>query len=549
MDTLENGTGLFSDTKGVEEFSFSLPSLANGSNMFANCNLSEKAVESILRTIPEYSEGSHPLTIKMSGEAFKKFNEITGNYLMAPGTISYKGWDIASNSIITIPVAKLTTAIEEIVGEGKVIIETVPTENKVVVHTDRVDDTQLEAVTALLERELPMNIEVNHENYMPMPYVLNKLKPMLDEVHGGEDKYILEYDEAVASLKLSTAYPNLDVSYKDATEAVFLQEVPPSVQTEYGYGVTPYVVDYLLYDYEWEPYQFYNIFPHTLYTEPFALPDDMPFPEKLAAKTNVKNAVSTSMNGPMMMLRRYPRAWLFDNATSFYQTFSGMDLRDGLPENMTLSKMTYQRGMFARCKFSSLPDGITFSELTNLTQVCQDCVNLTHLSPNVDFSKADGETSWSAYTFTGCKLDKPSAIAVLRTLKQATDKWKLGIGIHVDHKYDVDVNLALKKVDINYEPTVELPEEVTEGKGWTLTVQWNGTPTKQASATYGLRKAPIYAKVSEMELPDGTTEQFLDWGHYVTDPTGYEEFASVEEAREYYGLPGENIEEEELTNV
>ena len=52
-----------------------------------------------------------------------------------------------------------------------------------------------------------------------------------------------------------------------------------------------------------------------------------------------------------------------------------------------------------------------------------------------------------------------------------------------------------------------------------------------------------------MELPDGTTEQFLDWGHYVTDPTGYEEFASVEEAREYYGLPGENIEEEELTNV
>ena len=103
LDTLENGTGLFQGTKGVEEFSFSLPSLTTGSNMFANCNLGEKAVESILRTIPEYSEGSHLLTMKMSADAFEKFNEITGNILGEPGTISYKGWDITSNAVLALP--------------------------------------------------------------------------------------------------------------------------------------------------------------------------------------------------------------------------------------------------------------------------------------------------------------------------------------------------------------------------------------------------------------------------------------------------------------
>lgn len=100
LDKLENGSSLFRYTKGVENFSFSLPSLTNGHDMFADCNLGEKAVESILRTIPEYSEGSHPLTMKMSSDAFEKFNEITGNVATTPGTILYKGWDIASNAIV-----------------------------------------------------------------------------------------------------------------------------------------------------------------------------------------------------------------------------------------------------------------------------------------------------------------------------------------------------------------------------------------------------------------------------------------------------------------
>ena len=100
LDKLENGSNLFQYVKGVENFSFSLPSLTNGSSMFANCNLGEKAVESILRTIPEYPEGSHPLTMIMSRDAFEKFNEITENVATTPGTILYKGWNITSNAIV-----------------------------------------------------------------------------------------------------------------------------------------------------------------------------------------------------------------------------------------------------------------------------------------------------------------------------------------------------------------------------------------------------------------------------------------------------------------
>ena len=133
--------------------------------------------------------------------------------------------------------------------------------------------------------------------------------------------------------------------------------------------------------------------------------------------------------------------------------------------------------------------------------------------------------------FDGTRLNKNS---ILRLLNQLPT-WTSGthpatIGIHIDHQNDEEVLSAIANA---------------EAKGWTLIVQWNGTPTAQAATTYGLRKPPIYARVSEIERPDGTTERYLDWGHYVTDPTGYEEFRSVEAAREYYGLPEETLTETE----
>lgn len=128
------------------------------------------------------------------------------------------------------------------------------------------------------------------------------------------------------------------------------------------------------------------------------------------------------------------------------------------------------------------------------------------------------------YSFSGAILSKDSVLNIFEQVTFATPN-TVTLGIHIDHQNDEEVLAAIANA---------------EAKGLTLTVQWNGTPTAQASVTYGLRKPPIYARVSEHERPDGTIERVLDWGHYVTDTTGYEEFRSVEAAREYFGLAEES---------
>lgn len=161
---------------------------------------------------------------------------------------------------------------------------------------------------------------------------------------------------------------------------------------------------------------------------------------------------------------------------------------------------------------------LVLPNVTSISQLCWYTKALRELDlycPNV--TTAD-------LAFTGTILDKKSTLQILDHLKAFDDgkSHPCGIGIHVDHKNDEEVLAAIANA---------------ESKGWTMTVQWNGTPTAQAATTYGLRKPPIYAKVSELE----NGERVLDWGHYVTDPSGYEEFRSVEAAREYYGLPEEPL--------
>lgn len=59
----------------------------------------------------------------------------------------------------------LKVSLQILLGETAVKLNL--TENKLVVYTDRADDIQLEAVTGLLARVLPQNIEVVHSNYLP----------------------------------------------------------------------------------------------------------------------------------------------------------------------------------------------------------------------------------------------------------------------------------------------------------------------------------------------------------------------------------------------
>ena len=131
-------------------------------------------------------------------------------------------------------------------------------------------------------------------------------------------------------------------------------------------------------------------------------------------------------------------------------------------------------------------------------------------------------------------LTASSAVGLLDGLPTWTDGAEhfITVGIHVDHQNDEDVLAAIA---------------AAEAKGWTLTVKWNGTPTSTASTM--AMGTLIYAKVGEMERPDGTTERVLDWGHYVTnwEERGYEQFRSLESAYRYFGMemPAEALTETE----
>jgi hypothetical protein len=139
------------------------------------------------------------------------------------------------------------------------------------------------------------------------------------------------------------------------------------------------------------------------------------------------------------------------------------------------------------------------------------------------FSNISGNRNF----ITNSQLNKASALNFLNSLGAHGGTNTATIGIHVDNKTDEEVLAAIANA---------------EAKGWTLTVQWNGTPTSTASTM--AMGSLIYAKVGEMERPDGTTERVLDWGHYVTNPEGYETFRSLASAYRYFGLPMP----EDLTN-
>lgn len=239
-----------------------------------------------------------------------------------------------------------------------------------------------------------------------------------------------------------------------------------------------------------------------------------------------------------------------DNVTFSALTDAGTDWSNAMCHGSGLTEL------HKNMNFCNMKRGVCFVAWTKLTEVKYDLglINVTNLRAAFEGTKIKSFTSAlpklqeanelfngvSALeefdselpsvkacrnAFKSCKLNKESSLRVLNSVPAYTSgEHLLTIGIHIDHQNDPDVLAAITNA---------------EAKGWVMTVQWNGTPTAQAATTYGLRKPPIYAKVSEME----NGERYLEWGHYVTDPTGYEEFRSVEAAREYFGLP-----EEDLTN-
>ena len=114
--------------------------------------------------------------------------------------------------------------------------------------------------------------------------------------------------------------------------------------------------------------------------------------------------------------------------------------------------------------------------------------------------------------------------------------------------------MALKRASVNYNPTNTLPIDpetgepfvVETGKGWTLTVQWNGTKTENAypapasGVTYGLRKPTIITEDTTVyaKLVSTSEETKLVWGHFVEnwEEEGYQGFENLEAAQDYFNI-------------
>lgn len=423
--------------------------------------------------------------------------------------------------------APLKAELTALLDGSKFELAWLASKKTLVVHTDRADDTQLEAVTALLERVLPQNVEAVHSNYMPMPYILNKITPILNAAVGGEANVVeFSYDYDTSNMRFRYTSAN---DIQASVNEIFRQEVPPHVDA------------FVL----WEKYinctnrndmlavnsDYINDYDHNDMVWKYDLP-------------NLKNASGVFVNAKFKKLA--------ENITLDKMTHAGSDYSNGmfykskieaLPERMTLENLV-QGGGFVCDTNAQLPKSLNLINLINGLCMFNGTSGLTafysplpKLENGLGMFKYDNKLAIFESTlpslkigtqmFFSCILDKESTLRVLNSIPAYTSgTHELGIGIHIDHQTDEEVLAAIANA---------------EAKGWTLTVQWNGTPTAQAATTYGLRKPPIYARVEERELPDGTVERRLDWGHYVTDPTGYEEFRSVEAAREYFGLPDEPL--------
>lgn len=133
--------------------------------------------------------------------------------------------------------------------------------------------------------------------------------------------------------------------------------------------------------------------------------------------------------------------------------------------------------------------------------------------------------------FSDCILDKSSVLRVCDSIPIYTDgsTHNLTLGIHVDYQFDEDVLAAINRA---------------VQKGWTIELQWNGTPTSGVS-TVDLEE--VWCKVEQsdlgMYLDENNNLCTLVWGHDVSSrggstpsELGYKLFNSIEEAVKYFNI-------------
>ena len=130
--------------------------------------------------------------------------------------------------------------------------------------------------------------------------------------------------------------------------------------------------------------------------------------------------------------------------------------------------------------------------------------------------------------FSVSQFDKPSILSILNSLPDWTndsESHRLKIQLHGDLRYDDEVNIALKKSSLSYTTPLEntnvgLTEEVTDDKGWTLIIDFNGLCTKNAVMNPDLIP---YLELDTIVLPHGYTrcKCLISDGNQIIKNTGF----------------------------
>lgn len=356
---------------------------------------------------------------------------------------------------------ELRAGLDQLVGAGN--YEVASYDGNIVVHTDRLDDTQFAAVTDLIERIVPRGVVVERYNH------------------------------------------HIEISWRDINKyaACTTNEEMAAINPDYRNDVTS------------DGYWVWN------------LPNMVNFAVRYSGDYRTSGLCTGTAKKVKLVLdkvksvdsicRDMPNleeAVLIAPQADYYGIHTFHNCKKLKKAHVEVHAMPYMSGFLSDCP-----------ALEEVSGVCGATEGypvggskLRHWRLELPKLKTAGGLCASA------QLTKESALFLLNTIPAWSDgsSHPISLGIHIDHQTDEDIINAIAEA---------------EAKGWTLTLRWNGTPTSGVS-TLDLKE--IYAKVVEYEMGDYTDENgnrcMLDWGHYVTDTTGYKLFFSIYEAEQYFKL-------------
>ena len=256
------------------------------------------------------------------------------------------------------------------------------------------------------------------------------------------------------------------------------------------------------------------------------------------------------------------------NLTSFSSDLSSLISGGGVSTGMfygctslssftsDLSSLVYGDDMFYGCKLNhhSIMYIIeSIKDIYNEKKLYQEGTipYVTYDSTTKKYSSSKGFMSDGSYVYT--YYNPQTTTSKISASRVGT----LTIGINVtDDANTINDQLQTFAEGALFDSWADLKQAFVD-KGWTVTFQYGGSST---SITYGLRDGeriipcPVYTKLIEI-LPqegeeltdeeknmaiycneDGTKFYEIEWGHDVTNPDDYQQFASLEEAIAYFNV-------------